>query len=217
MNREPYTSAVPPRSRLRRAVAAVLFACLVAMGMTAFSSPAAAGECVSAFPDVAPDDVHCATIAWMSHRGITQPVGGSFGPTQSVTRGQLAAFIFRFENRGATAPECRQPLFADVAADSLFCGHIQWAAARGLVVGYPDGAFKADRAVTRGALAAVFHRLLASGPAPACSAEPASDVPVGSEFCGVISWMVSAGLTAGAACDESGPGGADLHSRAAAE
>src|SRR3972149_3451919 len=58
------------------------------------------------------------------------------------------------------APAFSQP-FADVPTDHWAFDAIAELAAKGLIEGYPDGAFKGDRAVTRYEMAMVVARLLA--------------------------------------------------------
>lgn len=48
--------------------------------------------------------------------------------------------------------------FPDVPGDHWAAGAIAWAKARGLMAGYPDGAFRPEAAITRAELAAVLER-----------------------------------------------------------
>jgi hypothetical protein len=58
-----------------------------------------AGAGSSEFPDVNPGDNFYADILWMANQGITNGYdNGNFGPADNVTRGQMAAFLFRFVN-----------------------------------------------------------------------------------------------------------------------
>lgn len=53
--------------------------------------------------------------------------------------------------------------FVDVPADHWAAGDIAWAKKHGLVVGYPDGTFKPDQAVSRAELCAILHRQAKGG------------------------------------------------------
>lgn len=72
---------------------------------------------------------------------------GTFKETNPVTREEAVAFIYRMANgndnamKGATA-------FPDVASDRWSSGYINWAVAKGIVAGYPDGTFKPTNTVT---------------------------------------------------------------------
>lgn len=51
-----------------------------------------------------------------------------------------------------------QPTSSDVPAGAPFFGEIEWAAAEGIVEGYPDGRFRPAATVTRQAAAAFLQR-----------------------------------------------------------
>ncbi|RIJ76776.1 hypothetical protein D1871_10440 [Nakamurella silvestris] len=79
-----------------------------------------------------------------------------------------------------------------------FLDDIQWLATAGITQGFTDGSFHPGASLDRAAVAAWLYRLTHNGAtAPACTAAPASDVPLGRQFCGEISWMYQSGLTTG--------------------
>lgn len=73
---------------------------------------------------------------------------------------QLAAVLAAILSLTLVAPALAQP-FADVPTDHWAYDAIAELAAKGLIEGYPDGAFRGDRAATRYELAMVVARLLA--------------------------------------------------------
>lgn len=73
---------------------------------------------------------------------------------------QLAVVLAALLSLTLVAPALAQP-FADVPTDHWAYDAIAELAAKGLVEGYPDGAFRGDRAMTRYEMAMVVARLLA--------------------------------------------------------
>jgi len=73
---------------------------------------------------------------------------------------QLAVIVAALLSLTLVAPALAQP-FADVPTDHWAYDAIAELAAKGLIEGYPDGAFRGDRAMTRYEMAMVVARLLA--------------------------------------------------------
>ncbi len=73
---------------------------------------------------------------------------------------QLAVVLAAILSFTLVAPALAQP-FADVPTDHWAYDAIAELAAKGLIEGYPDGAFRGDRAATRYEMAMVVARLLA--------------------------------------------------------
>lgn len=83
-------------------------------------------------------------------RGITSGVGGNnYGPTQTVTRGQMVVFIPK-TNGIAVPPACTVAPFLDVPIGHQFCNWITRAASVGLTSGCGGGNFCPANNVTRG-------------------------------------------------------------------
>ncbi|HEU5007548.1 MAG TPA: S-layer homology domain-containing protein [Jatrophihabitantaceae bacterium] len=114
----------------------------------------------SPFPDVAASSQFCGDIAWLKAQAITTGyTDGTFGPTRSISRQAMAAFLYRMQNPGKADPTCTSAPFTDVAVASTFCGDITWLKAQAISTGYTDGTFGPARAVSRQAMAAFLHRL----------------------------------------------------------
>jgi hypothetical protein len=101
-----------------------------------------------------------ADIEWMVGVGITtgcnQPTGDRFCPDNTVTRGELAAFLHRA--LGDSVSLLREPsVFADTV-DSVFSADIEWLSATGITNGCGPDAFCPNDPVTRAQLAAFLVR-----------------------------------------------------------
>ena len=78
-----------------------------------------------------------------------------FNPDHTITRGQIAAILWRL----AGEPAAKQAAsFTDVKADAYYAKAIAWAAEQGVTTGYADGSFKPDQPINREQLAAFLYR-----------------------------------------------------------
>lgn len=127
-------------------------------------TPAAAA---GAFTDVDADSYCADAVAWAAANGIvtgTKP--GVFAPNANLTRGQLAAILYRFAVKlGYTAETQASAPFADVPRGSYYDAAVAWAAQSGIVTGMKADVFAPDAPVTRAQAAAILHRFC-----KACSA-----------------------------------------------
>ncbi len=136
------------------------------------------------FTDVPPSETFYAAIEALIHQNVTMGCGTrTFCPLQTVTRGQIAAFLARsaFGGDAAVPAAGRVPgvgsyacrnggvsLFSDVSATDPFCRHIHWLAAGGRSFGCTEAPSYAstwcpDSAISRGTLAEILARDLAGG------------------------------------------------------
>ena len=67
------------------------------------------------------------------------------------------------------------PTFSDVPEDHPYYDAIEWAAANGITIGYPDGTYQSDRAVSRGEMAVFLQRFDGAAPPPDPEPEPPPD------------------------------------------
>jgi hypothetical protein len=168
-----------------RSVMAIAGAFLVA----AFGSVQSAGA-VAGFGDVDAGRFYTEAVQWMVDEDITTGTSPTcFSPEDLVTRGQAAAFIWRMEGRPGGSPPHG---FVDVVADWQQ-DPVSWMKAMGVTTGTSATTYSPDRALTRGELAALLHRLVGSPPAgPSGFPDVVKDwqvVPVG--------WMLDNGITTG--------------------
>lgn len=173
-----------PRPLLR--VAALALALVLA-------APAVAG----AFGDVDADRYYARPVAWLVDEGITTGVEpGCFGPHDAISRGQVAAFLYRLDTaRGGSALELQDAAdhpFADLSA-SWQEDPVTWLFDEGLTTGVGPRTFAPDDAITRGEFAVFLWRYAGRPDAPA---HPFTDVgePWQNE---AVAWMASAGVTTG--------------------
>lgn len=112
----------------------------------------------SPYPDVATSNGHYRAIVWMERQDITSGYpDGTFRPQATVTRGQMAAFLYRAAGRPAYTPPARSP-YPDVSTSHSFYKQIAWMRARNITSGYADGRFGPSGSVTRGQMAAFLYR-----------------------------------------------------------
>jgi hypothetical protein len=141
--------------------------------------------------------IFVADIIWLANRGITKgcnpPANDLFCPNDSVTRGQMAAFLVRFLGLSAVDPG----VSFDDTAGSIFEGDIVKLASAGITRGCnpPDNdRFCPGDIVTRGQMAAFLSRALSL-----TVVDPGVDFgdTAGSIFEGDIVKLASAGITRG--------------------
>ncbi len=131
--------------------------------------------------------------------GITTGCGGgNYCPAQSVTRGQMAAFIIRAKE-GEPASSCATSPFSDVPISDGFCKYVKRMMDLTITTGCGGGNYCPNQNVTRDQIAAFIIRAVEGNPvAGYCgSTAPYSDVPASNGFCGHIKRMAELGITTG--------------------
>ena len=111
------------------------------------------------FRDLKTDDWYHDGVHYCLEKGLMKGFAdGLFQPGGDTTRAQLAMILWRLEGSPAveTAPE-----FDDVDPDAWYIGAVRWASAEGVVLGFGDGRFAPDEAVTREQMAAILWRYAA--------------------------------------------------------
>ena len=112
---------------------------------------------VTPFPDVASDSVASGYIKEAAKLGIIKGYeDGTFRPNTVVTRGQLAIFLTRAFNLTKSS----SVKFSDVSSNSVAYPYIGYLIAANITLGYDDGTFRPNAAVTRGQFAAFLTRTL---------------------------------------------------------
>ncbi len=116
------------------------------------------------FSDVSPTHPFADEIWWMADAGITGGYSdGTFRPAAVITRGAMAAFLYRQAGRpDGLSPTCSSAAFPDVGVSHPFCAEITWMVDAGITGGFSDGTFRPASGVTRQAMAAFLHRLAGS-------------------------------------------------------
>ena len=114
------------------------------------------GETQPTFTDVPQDHTFFEDVEFLAAQGLMQgKSAGIFAPADPITRGQIAAILWRL----AGEPEPQgSASFPDVAADSFCAKAVAWAQEQGVVTGYADGTFAPGKAIERQQLAAILYR-----------------------------------------------------------
>ena len=106
------------------------------------------------FTDVSGSDWFYAPVKYVYDQKLMVGVAADqFGPYTQTTRGMIVTMLWRMagEPQAQTAAD-----FIDVAAGDWYAKAIDWAAEKGIVNGYGNGAFGPNDPITREQLAAIF-------------------------------------------------------------
>jgi len=111
------------------------------------------------FADVTSSNVHRLAIDCVASVGVTSGLrDGTFNPSGTVTRAQMATFLANIVDRVVTLPPAPDAGFPDVIAGSTHDASINRLAALGIIRGDASGQFNPDRPVTRANLASFLVR-----------------------------------------------------------
>lgn len=149
------------------------------------------------FIDVAPGQYYSLPIDWLVAKGITDgTLPGMFSPTQKVTRGQMAMFLWRYADSPTGAPDNG---FNDVSALDYYNDAVSWLVDEGITGGTGPGTFSPKAPVKRKDMA-VFIWKAEGSPAPT-GANLFTDIPANQYYTDAVTWMAEQGITGG-----TGPG-----------
>ena len=147
-----------PRAAVTRDQMAVFIARALVGGEE--NVPAGPGE--PTFPDVAADYWAYKHIEYAYTFGVVQGyTTGLYGPTDPLTRDQMAVFIARALCGGEDRvpdPPCSTEPFSDVPCDYWARRHIQYVLLEGVTQGYPDGSYQPKQVCTRAEMAVFMSR-----------------------------------------------------------
>lgn len=135
-------------------------ACTRAQMMTflwrAAGSPKAAGN--NPFTDLDASAYYYDAVLWAVSEGITSGTSATtFGPNDTVTRGQTVTFLYR----ASGSPTSSGNSFADVAPDAYYANAVAWAVSEGITSGTGNNAFSPDADCTRGQIVTFMYRNMA--------------------------------------------------------
>ncbi|MEM9520828.1 MAG: S-layer homology domain-containing protein [Actinomycetota bacterium] len=146
----------------------------------------------SVFLDVQSGSYYAPAVTWLASTGITTGTSPtSFSPNDPVTRGQMAAFLHRYNGSPSGAPISN---FVDVPRGRFDALAIDWLAQQGITTGTSPGRFSPDDVVTRGQMATFLWRMEGEQDAPQSSF---SDVKRGQFFADAVDWLVQREITSG--------------------
>lgn len=111
---------------------------------------------VCPFTDVNPRDYYYDAVLWAVEQGITTGLNATtFGPDVTVTRGQVATFLYRAAS--AAKPNTFNP-FTDVKTTAYNYGAILWAYDNRITTGTSDTTFSPDAYCTRAQIVTFLYR-----------------------------------------------------------
>ena len=111
---------------------------------------------VCPFTDVQPNDYYYNAVLWAVEQGITTGLNATtFGPDVTVTRGQVATFLYRAAS--AAKPNTFNP-FTDVKTTAYNYDAILWAYDNRITTGTSDTTFSPDAYCTRAQIVTFLYR-----------------------------------------------------------
>ena len=111
---------------------------------------------VCPFTDVQPSDYYYNAVLWAVEQGITTGLNATtFGPDVTVTRGQVATFLYRADS--AAKPNTFNP-FTDVTTTAYNYNAILWAYDNRITTGTSDTTFSPDAYCTRAQIVTFLYR-----------------------------------------------------------
>jgi hypothetical protein len=153
---QPGPTYKPSAAVSRQAMSAFLYRFA---GSPTFPDPAQA-----TFGDVSPSNQFFTEIEWMAAEGISTGTAASpkplYKPSDPVSRGAMAAFLFRLVDPAFESPAVAT--FGDVTSGHTFFTEIEWMADSGISTGTPASPkplYKPATAVSRQAMSAFLHRI----------------------------------------------------------
>jgi hypothetical protein len=150
------------------------------------------GSTLNRFADVDQSSYYAPAVAWLASSGITNGTSTTtFSPDAPVTRGQMAAFLYRYAGEPIGLPD--NP-FADVPPSAYFAEPVDWLSDQGITTGTSANAFSPGSHVTRAEMATFLWRMEGE---PRAATAPFSDVPRGRYFSEAVDWLFERGITTG--------------------
>ena len=167
--------------------------------------PGPGGICVSpgphGFSDVPSNSYYNLAVGWLVEAGITSGVApGKFAPTATVTRGQMAVFLWA--SAGSPQPAGGHS-FTDVKPGVYYEQAVIWLVAEGITSGVAPGKFAPSATVTRAQMA-VFLWAAAGSPTVE-GTHDFTDIKPGVYYEKAVTWLVGEGITSGVAPGKYGP------------
>ena len=150
------------------------------------------------FRDVPADAWYAGAVERVCAAGLMNGTApGTFSPGGTVTRGQVAAILYRL----AGQPQVRGSSFSDVPASAYYGAAVAWAARLGIVEGFHDGTFRPGLPVSRQQLAAILWRYAKMERADSGSRAPLRGWLDAGEVSGyaqeAMSWALAEGILQG--------------------
>ncbi|MCQ2456523.1 MAG: S-layer homology domain-containing protein, partial [Clostridia bacterium] len=138
----------------RKIVSLLLCAMMIVTSLITGVTVSAADE--QRFVDVKPGNWFYEAVEYVASKGIVDGMGdGKFKPKNQMTRAQFVTILARLA--GADVKGLGATLnFTDIKGTEWFADYVGWSVKTGLVGGYPEGDFRANKAISRQELAKLF-------------------------------------------------------------
>ena len=156
------------------------------------------GEIASGLPfvDVPEGSWYYDAVEYCYDRGITQGMDAThFSPTSSVTRGQLATFLYRMAGSPSVAGQTET--FNDVYSNAYYYNAVVWAQNKNIVTGYDSVTFKPNNTVTRAEAVTMLARYAGVTEASASYMQFTDASAIPTYACGAVSWAKDNGIVSG--------------------
>jgi hypothetical protein len=111
------------------------------------------------FGDVTKDAYYYDAVLWAVENEITTGTSqGKFSPDKTCTRGQVATFLWRSQQK-PRANNSENP-FTDIQESDYYYEAVLWAAEKGITTGVGQGLFAPNRDCTRGQIVTFLYRAM---------------------------------------------------------
>lgn len=122
---------------------------------TSANTSTAANTGALPFTDVSSTQWFYDAVSYVYSHNLMNGIGdATFDPSGTTTRGMIVTILYRYEG----SPAAGASNFSDVAAGQYYAEPVAWAAAHGIVNGYPNGTFIPNAPITREQFAAILYR-----------------------------------------------------------
>ncbi|MDN4472655.1 S-layer homology domain-containing protein [Demequina zhanjiangensis] len=159
-------SRFAPNSTVTRGQMAVMLMGLSQLGSNRLLMPSGpvldpgVNSSAGPFLDVPWSAFYGSHVAWLSNEGVTSGTKGGryFSPGESVSRGQMAVFLYKLYGSPSYSPPAKSP-FSDVPTSHPYYKHIMWLSQSGITSGVGDGSrFAPTASITRGQMAVFLYK-----------------------------------------------------------
>lgn len=197
----------------KRLLSALLALCLL-LGLFPGAVYAAGGA--QPFTDVNEADWFSDAVQYVYQNGLMYGTDDTaFSPDSSITRGQIAAILYRMEGSPASA----KIFFTDVPAGEYYTDAAAWASVNGIMNGYGDGRFGPADPITREQLASTMYRYAGhkgyDTTITGSIARFSDGAAVSSYAVDAVNWAIGAGLFSGVGDNMFAPASGSTRAQAA--
>lgn len=147
------------------------------------------------FTDVRENDWFHDAVRYAYEHGLMRGTSETaFSPAESTERGMIVTILWRMEGQPEAAGA---RTFSDVDESAYYAKAVEWAQAKGIVLGYGDGTFGPHDPITREQLAAILWRYAGSPAAPNLLLEFSDAGQLSGYADSAMRWAVGKGIVSG--------------------